>query len=102
MKKYFLFLIPIFTIFFYGCSNETVTVPMVVKPNYISINKSKQIRKIKISKFKNDNIGLTNKVIREMKYINTIIPDYFYIKSSKKTSSIIFDLEEDELLVLYL
>jgi len=76
-------------IFFIGCSNKSVSIPVVVKPNYISIEKTKKIRKIKISDFKNDRIGLKNKVVEEMNYINTIVPDYFIINPINYKSVII-------------
>jgi len=66
----------IIALFFIGCSQKSVDIYAVVKPNQVT---SDDIRNIKIEDIKNDKVNLKEKIIQKMQAVNNIIPGYFSI-----------------------
>ena len=73
--RIFLFII---ALFFIGCSQKSVNIYAVVKPNQVT---SDDIRNIKIEDIKNDKVNLKEKIIQKMQAVNKIIPGYFSINN---------------------
>jgi len=59
-----------------GCSEKSINIYAIVKPNELNSNR---IRFIKIDNIKNDKVNLKEKIILKMKEVNKIVPNYFYI-----------------------
>jgi len=76
MKKWIIFII--FLFIFSGCSTKTINIPVTLKPNIVQ---NSSIRKIKVDKIQNDNIGLRENIIYYLQKTNNIIPNYFEINT---------------------
>jgi len=79
MRNIILFLLLIFLV---GCSEKSVNIYAVVKPN--DLNKV-QIRDIKIDKIQNDKVNLKERIIQKMEEINGIVSNYFNIDQNSNT-----------------
>jgi len=63
-------------LFFVGCSEKSVNIYAVAKPNE---NVNNQVRYLKIENLKNDKVHLKEKIVQQLNEVKKLMPNYFHL-----------------------